>query len=182
MKIIKTPIKDLLIIEPEVFSDKRGYFFENYNAKKFREFGLNYNFVQDNESKSSYGVIRGLHYQISPYSQTKLMRVLFGKIFDLGVDLRKNSKTFGKWFGIELSSDDKKQLLIPKGFAHGFSVLSEKAIVSYKCDEFFNKSSERGIKFNDKKLNINWKVPEKNQLISEKDSLLPFFENAEMNF
>ncbi len=182
MKIIKTPIKDLLIIEPEVFSDKRGYFFENYNAKKFREFGLNYNFVQDNESKSSYGVIRGLHYQISPYSQTKLMRVLFGKIFDLGVDLRKNSKTFGKWFGIELSSDDKKQLLIPKGFAHGFSVLSEKAIVSYKCDEFFNKSSERGIKFNDKKLNINWKVPEKNQLISEKDSLLPFFINAEMNF
>ncbi len=182
MKIIKTPIKDLLIIEPKVFSDKRGYFFENYNAKKFREFGLNYNFVQDNESKSSYGVIRGLHYQISPYSQTKLMRVLFGKIFDLGVDLRKNSKTFGKWFGIELSSEDKKQLLIPKGFAHGFSVLSEKAIVSYKCDEFFNKSSERGIKFNDKRLNINWKVPEKNQLISEKDSLLPFFINAEMNF
>jgi len=182
MKAIETYLKDLYIIEPDVFFDSRGYFFESYNQKKFFELNLNYKFIQDNQSKSSYGVIRGLHYQLEPYAQTKLVRVIVGKIFDVAVDIRKNSPTYGKWFGVELSDENNLQLLIPKGFAHGFSVLSDYAIVLYKCDEFYNKESERGIIFNDPELNIDWKIPQDKIIVSLKDSQLPFFQDAEINF
>ncbi len=182
MKIIETFIKNLVVIEPTVFVDERGYFFESFNEKQFANFGLNYNFIQDNESKSTYGVIRGLHYQLEPYAQAKLVRVLQGCVFDVAVDLRKNSPTFGKWFGQELSSDNKLQLLIPRGFAHGFSVLSETAIFIYKCDGLYNKEAERGININDKFLSIDWKVNINQSIISEKDIKQPLFNNAEYNF
>jgi len=136
MRLIQTTIEDLFILEPGVFADNRGYFFESYNKKKLEDLiGKQYDFVQDNESKSSYGVIRGLHYQLAPYSQTKIVRVLEGRVYDVAVDLRKDSPTYGEWVGVELSGENKKQFLIPKGFAHGFSVLSETAIFTYKCDE-----------------------------------------------
>ena len=182
MKIIETPIKDLLIIEPRVFEDSRGYFFESYNQKQFEANGLYYNFNQDNQSKSSYGVIRGLHYQLNPFGQTKLVRVLHGKILDVGVDLRKDSSTFGKWFGIELSDENKKQLLLPVGFAHGFSVLTETAVVAYKCEGIYNKESERGIFYADPKIGIDWQIEPERVLISEKDKVIPGIDNAEMNF
>jgi len=182
MKVETTPIKDLLIITPSVFSDHRGYFFESYNSKLFKEHGVTMDFVQDNQSYSQRGVIRGLHYQLEPYAQTKLLRVLQGHIFDVAVDLRKNSPTFGQWFGIELSAENFKQFLIPRGFAHGFSVLSETALVLYKCDNYYNKESERGILYNDEKLSIDWKLNESEIKVSEKDLLHPDFSNAEMNF
>jgi len=182
MKVRNTFLEGVCIIEPDVFFDSRGYFFESYNEKKFLELNLKYKFVQDNQSKSSYGVIRGLHYQIEPYAQTKLVRVICGKIFDVAVDIRKNSPTYGKWFGIELSDENNLQLLIPKGFAHGFSVLSDYAIVLYKCDEFYHKELERGIIYNDPYLNINWQVPDDKVIVSQKDNQLPDFQNAEINF
>ncbi len=182
MKIIETGINDLVIIEPKVFEDERGYFFESYNIENFNQHRLNYTFIQDNQSKSSFGVIRGLHYQLAPYSQTKLIRVLQGTIFDVAVDIRKNSPTFGKWYGIKLSSKNNKQLLIPRGFAHGFSVLSESAVMFYKCDNLYNRESERGIIFNDDFLNIDWKIDNTKAIISEKDKIFPAFDNAEMNF
>ncbi|GAB4286728.1 MAG: dTDP-4-dehydrorhamnose 3,5-epimerase [Marinilabiliales bacterium] len=182
MKIIETGIPDLLIIQPVVYKDSRGYFFESYNKNDFEQHGLSYDFVQDNQSFSEYGVVRGLHYQLQPYAQTKLIRVLDGEIYDVAVDIRKDSPTFGKWFGIILSSENFYQLLVPKGFAHGFSVLSQKADVMYKCDNFYNKESERGIIFNDKSLNIDWKIPENKMIISDKDKAFPSFQNAEMNF
>ncbi len=182
MNIIKTDIPDLLILEPRVFEDPRGYFFESFNQKAVEENGLKYKFVQDNQSKSVYGVIRGLHYQIEPYSQTKLIRVLQGMIVDVAVDIRKGSPTFGDIFTLELSDENKRQLLVPKGFAHGFSVISETAVVLYKCDEFYNKDSERGIFFNDPELKIDWQVDMKNAVVSEKDRMLPHFKNAENNF
>ena len=168
--IENTFIEDLIIFTPKVFHDNRGYFFESYNKKTFENLYIKkINFVQDNESFSNYGVIRGIHMQLLPFEQSKLVRVLEGKILDIAVDLRRNSQTFGKHFSIELSSENKKQLFIPKGFGHGFSVLSKTAIVSYKCDEFYNKDSEYGITFNDKDLNIDWKIPIKDQIIGEKD-------------
>jgi dTDP-4-dehydrorhamnose 3,5-epimerase len=182
MKVIETEISDLLIIQPTIFTDDRGYFFESYNQKKMIEYGLNYQFVQDNQSKSSYGVIRGLHYQLSPHAQTKLVRALQGKILDVAVDIRSNSSTFGQYISIELSEDNKKQLLIPKGFAHGFSVLSESAIVFYKCDEFYHPESERGILYQDASLAIDWKIPYKDQVISKKDQTYPLLNEAEYNF
>ena len=182
MEIIKTEIEGLLIIKPKVFEDNRGYFFESFNKQVFEENGINYNFIQDNESKSSYGVIRGLHYQLAPYAQTKLVRVLQGKVLDVAVDLRKGSPTFGKWHSIELSAENKTQFLIPQGFAHGFSVLSETAIFAYKCDNLYNKESERGINFNDKSLNIDWKIPADKAIISAKDKVNPCLNDAEMNF
>jgi len=181
MKIVETTIKDLVIIEPKVFGDERGYFFEAFNQKKFEDLGLNYNFVQDNESKSSYGVLRGLHYQLEPYAQAKLVRVLSGNVLDVAVDLRKGSPTFGEWFGIELSGENKKQFLIPKGFAHGFVVLSEEAVFQYKCDEFYNPVYERGIIFNDPIINIDWKLTEKDIHLSKKDSELPILSKSESN-
>jgi dTDP-4-dehydrorhamnose 3,5-epimerase len=182
MEIIETKIPDLYIIKPRVFEDSRGYFFESYNLKKFQEHNLNYNFVQDNESFSAYGTIRGLHYQLAPHAQSKLVRVISGKILDVAVDIRKNSPTFGQWVSTELSEENKLQLLVPKGFAHGFSVLSENTVVFYKCDSFYHPESEKGINFNDKTLNIDWKISQEEAIISPKDKILPEFEEAEMNF
>ncbi len=182
MKVIKTKIEGLLVIEPNIFKDARGYFYESYNESKFHDASLKYIFIQDNQSKSSHGVIRGILYQLEPYAQTKLIRVLQGNIFDVAVDIRKGSPTFGEWFGIELSDDNFKQLLIPKGFAHGFSVLSEFAVILYKCDDFYAPTAERGIIFNDNELDIDWKLSPEDILVSEKDKLLPSLSKAEMNF
>lgn len=182
MPLITTEIPDLLIFEPKIFTDSRGYFFESYNEKIFEEQGINIRFVQDNQSSSSYGVIRGLHYQLNPYAQTKLIRVLSGRILDVAVDMRKGSPTFGKHFDLELSAENKKQLLVPKGFAHGFSVLSDTAEVLYKCDEFYNKNSEGGIRFDDPALNINWQIPADKAIISDKDKILPVLADCKTNF
>jgi dTDP-4-dehydrorhamnose 3,5-epimerase len=182
MPFITTDIPGLLVFESKVFTDSRGYFLESYNENNFTEKGINVKFVQDNESSSRYGVIRGLHYQLMPYAQAKLIRVFEGSILDVAVDIRKNSPTFGKSFSIELTGENKKQLYIPAGFAHGFSVLSERAVVFYKCDGFYNKESEGGILFNDPHLNIDWKIPAGKEIISDKDKLLPSFANCKNNF
>lgn len=182
MKIITTPIQDLIIIEPKVFEDARGYFTEAYNEKTFQEKGIAINFKQDNRSKSSYGVIRGLHYQLNPCSQSKLVSVIVGKVFDVAVDIRKGSPTFGQWYGVELSDENHLQFLIPQGFAHGFSVLSETAIFSYKCDNLYTPELDRGIAYNDPALNIDWKIPANKALISDKDNKHPLLANAEINF
>lgn len=182
MAFIKTEFPGLIIIEPAVFKDSRGYFFESYNERDFNTEGIDIKFVQDNQSKSSYGVIRGLHYQLEPHAQTKLIRVLSGSILDVVVDIRKGSPTFGKVFSLELAAENNKQLLIPKGFAHGFSVLSETAEVMYKCDAFYNKESEAGILFNDAVLNIDWKIPAGKAIISDKDLVNPSIANCKNNF
>jgi len=182
MKILKTEFEGLLIVEPKVFEDNRGYFYESYNVNKFKEAGLEHVFVQDNQSKSSYGVVRGLHYQLEPYAQTKLVRALYGKILDVVVDIRKNSQSFGKWISLEISDENKKQLLIPKGFAHGFAVLSDIAVILYKCDEFYYPEADRGINYNDRDLNINWGLNPMDIKVSEKDKLLQVFKHSEMNF
>lgn len=182
MEIIETPIKDLVIIKPSIFADSRGYFFESYNQEEYKKAGINQDFCQDNQSKSSYGVIRGLHYQLNPQSQSKLVFVTVGTVWDVAIDLRKNSSTFGQWFGVELSAENHFQFLIPQGFAHGFSVLSETAIFSYKCDNFYSPLLERGILYNDHTLNIDWKIPADKAIISDKDKKHPLFENAETNF
>ncbi len=180
MKIIDNPLNGLYLIQPKVFEDKRGYFFEAYNKEKFAEIGIEVNFVQDNQSKSSYGVIRGLHYQLPPYAQSKLVRVLKGKILDVAVDIRKNSPTFGKVFSVVLSEDNYLQLFMEKGFAHGFSVLSDEAVILYKTDQFYHPESEGGIYHADPALNIDWQIDLKDRIISDKDSNLPFFENAKI--
>lgn len=182
MPFIKTEIKDLLVFEPTVFEDSRGYFFEAYSEKVFSEANLNYAFVQDNQSHSKYGVIRGLHYQLNPHAQCKLVRALAGSILDVAVDIRKSSPTFGRFFSIILSAENKKQLLIPKGFAHGFSVLSETATIMYKCDALYSKESEGGIIYNDPQLNIDWQVPVDKAIVSEKDIILPAFAACKNNF
>lgn len=182
MPFYKTDIPDLLIFEPKVFEDSRGYFFEAYNLETFQKEGVELKFVQDNQSKSSYGVIRGLHYQLNPYAQTKLVRALQGTILDVAVDIRRGSPTFGKYFSIELSADNKKQLLIPAGFAHGFSVLSETAVVFYKCDTLYNKESEAGIIYNDNSLNIDWKITAGKEIVSEKDLAQAQFKGCRNNF
>lgn len=182
MPFQQTNIPDLLIFQPKVFEDSRGYFFEAYNENSFREEGVDVRFVQDNQSRSSYGVIRGLHYQLPPFAQTKLVRVLEGSILDVAVDIRKGSPTFGQSFAVELSAENKKQLYIPEGFAHGFSVLSETAIVLYKCDQFYNKDSEGGICFDDPSLNIDWRITKENAIVSEKDLALPLFTDCKNTF
>ena len=182
MAFIKTEFPGLMIIEPTVFKDSRGYFFESYNENNFKEEGIDIKFVQDNQSKSSYGVIRGLHYQLAPHAQTKLIRVLSGSILDIVVDIRKGSPTYANAFSIELSAENNKQLFIPKGFAHGFSVLSDTAEVIYKCDEFYHKESEAGIVFNDAALNIDWKIPVASAIISDKDLVHPSLLNCKNNF
>jgi len=182
MEIIKTDIPNLLIIKPEVYSDPRGFFVESYAQARYQEAGIAANFIQDNISKSSYGVIRGLHYQLAPYSQAKLIHVIEGKILDIAVDLRKNSPTFGQHYAVELTAENKLQFYIPQGFAHGFSVLSETAVVSYKCDNYYSQEAERGIAYNDATLNIDWKIPMDKAVISSKDSILPAFKEAEHNF
>ena len=182
MPFIKTDFPGLQVFTPAVFEDKRGYFFESYNQRVFSNEGIEITFVQDNQASSSFGVIRGLHYQLEPYAQTKLIRVLSGKILDAVVDIRKNSPTYGKAYTIELSAENKKQLLVPKGFAHGYSVISETAEVFYKCDEFYNKESEGGIAWNDPLLNINWQLPPQSVRVSEKDSGYSSVENCRNNF
>ena len=182
MAFIETNIPGLLIFEPKVFEDSRGYFFESYNRQVFEQAGIHVNFVQDNQSLSQYGVIRGLHYQLNPYSQAKLIRVLSGSIYDVVIDIRKGSPTFGKQFAIELSAKNRKQLFIPTGFAHGFSVLSDKAEVYYKCDNFYNKESEAGICYNDRALSIDWQIPSGKEIVSEKDKYFPRFVECKNNF
>lgn len=182
MRVTETEIPGLLIIEPRIFNDLRGYFFESYRVELYRSHGIKTSFVQDNESKSVKGVVRGLHYQLEPYAQSKLVRVVSGSVFDVAVDLRKGSPTFGRWFGIILDDVEKKQLFIPKGFAHGFSVLSETAVFSYKCDNVYNNQSERAVNINDPELAIDWKLGQARPLISEKDLGAPLMANAEMNF
>ena len=182
MKITETGFEGLLIIEPVVFSDSRGYFMESFNQDAIKKGGIKFVPVQDNESSSVRGVIRGLHYQLRPFDQAKLIRVIEGKILDVAVDLRKASKTYGRWFGTELSSDSKKQLLIPKGFAHGFSVLSKTAVIQYKCDNFYKPAYERGIALNDPALGIDWKTDISKAIISEKDLKNPNFRDADNNF
>jgi len=182
MKFTETGLQGLLIIEPTIYNDSRGYFFESFNQNMFQNAGLRFTPAQDNESRSSRGVIRGLHYQLNPYAQAKLIRVVEGRIFDVALDLRKDSPTFGKWFGTELDSDTKKQLLIPRGFAHGFSVLSDIAVIQYKCDNTYNQPYERGINLNDPELNIDWKLKLNAAIISDKDIKNPGFREAEFNF
>jgi len=181
MNIEETKLKGCFIIEPKVFEDKRGYFFESFNQNKFNELlGYQINFVQDNESFSSKGVLRGLHYQTGEHEQAKLVRVISGKVLDVVVDLRKDSATFGQHVSIELSSKNKKQLFVPRGFAHGFVVLSETVVFTYKCDNFYNKESEAGIIYNDLNLGIDWLLNSNEIIISEKDTQLPSFENAKI--
>lgn len=182
MNIEKTFIKGLVVLTPAVFEDERGYFFEGYNKSRLEDLGVQIDFVQDNQSFSKKGTLRGLHYQNPPFAQTKLVRVLEGEIMDVAVDLRNDSPTFGKHFEILLSSENKKQLLVPQGFAHGFSVLSETAVVLYKCDQYYNKASEGGIQYDDATLNINWGMDLKEAIVSEKDVLLPNFENCNSQF
>ena len=182
MPFIKTDFPGLLVFEPTVFEDNRGYFFESYNQNVFSDEGIEINFIQDNQARSSFGVVRGLHFQINPHAQTKLIRVLSGQIIDAVVDIRKNSPTYGLGYTILLSAENKKQLLVPKGFAHGYSVISETAEVFYKCDEFYHKESEGGIAWNDTALKINWQIPAENVKVSEKDSFYPSLENCQHNF
>lgn len=182
MKITKTDFAGLLVIEPAVFGDSRGYFFESYSERKFSEAGIDIKFVQDNQARSVYGVVRGLHYQHNPFAQTKLIRALEGRILDAVVDMRKGSPTYGKSFSIELSAENKLQLLVPKGFAHGYSVLSPTAEVMYKCDEFYNKGAEGGVLLTDPAVNIDWGVPKADMIISEKDLILKPFAEAENHF
>lgn len=176
MIIKQTHIEDLIIIEPKIFNDNRGYFFESFNQKNFeKSTGLQTNFVQDNESKSGYGTIRGIHFQNSPFAQAKLVRAIEGKILDVVVDLRPNSKTFGDWFSIILSGDNKKQLFVPRGFGHAFVVMSQFAIFSYKVDNFYSKEHDSGIIWNDQTLKIDWQMPSSDLILSEKDKNLQSF-------
>ena len=176
----KTEIEGVYIIEPKVFGDNRGYFMETYNEQEFKNNGLDYNFVQDNQSKSKKGVLRGLHFQ-KTHPQAKLVRVLEGEVFDVAVDLRKGSKTYGKWVGVILSEENKKQFMIPRGFAHGFVVLSETAVFAYKCDDFYHPEDEGGIMWNDPDINIEW--PYKGELLlSEKDKVHPLLKECRVEF
>jgi dTDP-4-dehydrorhamnose 3,5-epimerase len=182
MKFIETKISDVIIIEPTVFGDTRGYFLESYNQNKFEEFIGNISFVQDNESKSSKGVLRGLHFQKPPFAQAKLVRCIEGKVLDVAVDIRKESKTYGNHIAVELSGENKKQLFVPRGFAHGFVVLSESATFAYKVDNTYAPDHDAGIRWNDKELNIQWDMEDSKVLVSEKDAELPFFTEFESPF
>lgn len=169
MNIVETEIKGVFIIEPKVFGDNRGYFFESFSQREFESVIGPVTFVQDNQSKSSYGVVRGLHFQKPPHAQAKLVRVVKGKVLDVAVDLREDSPTFGKYMAVELSDENHRQVFIPKGFAHGFSVLSEEAVFQYKCDEYYAPESEAAIAWDDQGLNIDWKVPAEDVVLSAKD-------------
>ncbi len=179
MEIKQTPLKDCFILKPTVFKDERGFFCETYNKKVFEEItGLDIDFVQDNQSFSSYGVLRGLHFQMGDKAQSKLVRVIKGKVLDVVVDVRRESETFGKHFSLILDDVENLQLFVPKGFAHGFITLSENSIFSYKCDAFYNKASEGGIIYNDATLAVDWHLPKEDFIISEKDLQLPTFKEA----
>lgn len=178
MNVTKTGLKDCFLIEPQIFGDDRGYFFESFNQKLFAEkTGLDIHFVQDNQSKSDRGVLRGLHFQTGEYAQAKLVRVIKGKALDVVVDVRTESVTFGKTFSVILSEENNKQLFVPRGFAHGFSVLEDNTIFSYKCDNYYNKASEGGIMYNDKELGINWMLKQEEVILSEKDQRLQTFKS-----
>tara|TARA_R110002072_G_scaffold96968_7_gene213098 strand:+ start:2174 stop:2713 length:540 start_codon:yes stop_codon:yes gene_type:complete len=178
MKIKETGLEGCLVIEPKVFDDGRGYFFENFNQKTFEEkTGIHISFVQDNQSMSQRGVLRGLHFQKGEHAQAKLVRVIKGRVLDIAVDIRPNSPSYGKSFSIELSEENKLQLYVPRGFAHGFSVLEDDTIFSYKCDNYYNKASEGGIIYNDSQLNIDWKLDKDEIMLSEKDKALPTFKS-----
>lgn len=182
MPFIPTKIKDVVIFEPRIFTDDRGYFFETYNEKLFNDNGIAAKFVQDNQSKSSYGVIRGLHFQKGEHAQAKLVRVLQGSVLDVAVDLRKGSETYGQHVAVELSDVNNLQLFIPRGFAHGFSVLSRTAVFAYKCDNLYCKESEGGIDCSDPDLGIDWQIPAEDRVLSEKDKLHPLFKDFETCF
>lgn len=179
MKIIETNLSGCFLIEPKLFHDERGYFMESFNEKTFNEIlNTSIHFVQDNQSVSTKGVLRGLHYQTGAHAQAKLVRVLEGSVLDIALDIRPNSPTYGQHFSVELSEENQKQLFVPKGFAHGFLVLSERATFFYKCDHYYHKESEAGIKFDDPALNIDWNFSREQLIVSEKDILQPLFENA----
>jgi len=181
MRVIKTEIEDLYIIETRVFEDNRGWFTESFSAKKFKDNGLDIKFIQDNHSLSKEkGVLRGLHFQLDPKAQTKLVRCTRGSIYDVAVDLRKGSLTYKKWFGVELSAENKKQFLIPKGFAHGFLTLSENVEVQYKVDEYYAPEYDRSIRFDDPEINVDWRI--KNPILSDKDKNAPLLKNSDCNF
>ncbi|MFO7791082.1 MAG: dTDP-4-dehydrorhamnose 3,5-epimerase [Bacteroidales bacterium] len=177
MEFIKTPISGPLILQPKVFGDKRGYFFESWRDAWFEKAGIDSKFVQDNESSSRYGVIRGLHYQLPPHPQAKLVRVILGHVLDIAVDIRKNSPTFGQHVAVELSDENHLQFFIPHGFAHGFAVLSEQAVFTYKCDDYYHPECEEGIAWDDPDLNIDWKINKQNAIISDKDKNNPLFKD-----
>ena len=182
MKFIKTAIPDVYIIEPSVFGDNRGYFLESFNLEKFEENVYPIKFVQDNESKSSKGVLRGLHFQKPPFNQAKLVRCIEGRVMDVAVDIRKGSPTYGKHVAVELSGENKRQLFVPRGFAHGFAVLSDSAVFAYKVDNTYAPEFDAGIRWNDKKLNIEWGIEDSEVLVSEKDAKLPFYSDFESPF
>lgn len=177
MNVIKTKIDGLVIIEPKLFVDERGYFFESFNQRDFTSAIGDITFVQDNESKSSYGVLRGLHFQLPPYAQSKLVRVIEGRVLDIAVDIRKNSPTFGRYVSVELTADNHRQFFIPKGFAHGFVVLSQQAVFQYKCDEFYHPEAEGAIAWNDSTINIDWQIPTNHIILSPKDKAHPVFQD-----
>ena len=182
MEVIKTEIDGVVIIEPRIFKDDRGYFYESFSQREFEEKVCRTTFVQDNQSKSSYGVLRGLHFQKPPYSQSKLVRCIKGAVLDVAVDIRKGSPTFGKYVAVELSEDNHRQFFIPRGFAHGFAVLTPEAIFQYKCDNFYNKESEGSVAWNDPQLAIDWQIPADKVILSEKDKLSKELADADYLF
>lgn len=173
MPFLSTEFSGLMVFEPRVFNDDRGYFFESYQRKVFAEAGITTDFIQDNEAKSTFGILRGLHYQVPPYAQAKLVRVVQGEVLDVVVDIRENSPTYGKHFSIRLSAENKKQLFIPRGFAHGYAVLSEEAIFCYKCDNYYSKAHEGGLRYNDPAIGIDWEIDLKQAILSERDENWP---------
>ena len=180
MKFKRLEIPDVVLCEPTLFGDHRGYFTETFRQDKLNDFlGINIDFCQDNESKSSFGVLRGLHYQLAPYAQTKLVRVINGSVLDVAVDIRKGSPTFGKYVAVELTAENKRQLFVPRGFAHGFVVLSEEAVFAYKVDNYYSPESDRGLSFNDPIIGINWKLKFKEMKLSEKDTKQPLLADAD---
>lgn len=177
MPFSTTPIQDLIVYEPTVWDDPRGYFFESYNKQTFSGQGITAEFVQDNEARSTFGILRGLHYQTGQYAQAKLVRVVEGEVLDVAVDIRPESQTYGQWYSIRLSAENKRQLYVPRGFAHGYVVLSPTAVFCYKCDNFYSRDHEGGIRFDDPTLGIDWQIEHADVLLSEKDTLQPAFGN-----
>lgn len=175
MPFLETGIPDLKVFEPKIWPDERGYFYEAYNANTFREAGIYADFVQDNQARSTFGVLRGLHYQVEPFAQAKLVRVIEGEVLDVAVDIREDSPTYGQWYSVRLSAANKRQLFVPRGFAHGYVVLSETAEFFYKCDNFYSKAHEGGIRWDDPTLNIDWEIELNKVILSEKDQVLPVF-------
>ena len=182
MEVIKTEIDGVVIIEPRIFNDDRGYFYESFSQREFEEKVCRTTFVQDNQSKSSYGVVRGLHFQKPPYSQSKLVRCIKGAVLDVAVDIRRGSPTFGKYVAVELTEENHRQFFVPRGFAHGFAVLSEEAVFQYKCDNFYNKESEGSVAWNDPELAIDWRIPAEKVILSEKDKLSKNIADADFLF